>query len=168
MTYAHDLAGSLSALAKQQKTALCGTGPTDLTPMLMYQTKEQMGFVILMTDDIPEGVRAALGQCFADHGMATTVALISESYVKGWSGKMREEDIPKRGDLRKQFSEGDMSITEALTLAVFTADGERVTTVIPFTYDDDGKPCFHEPQTSTEVGGAVSHEVDSFFASFSA
>ena len=91
-------------------------------------------------------------------GTPLLIAITSDSFLAGLE---EEDEVPVPGELADRFSEGDLSVGEALVITVIDYDTTATTTrSIPYLIDDQGMPDYLEPSTYRQHNGVLlSHDV---------
>jgi hypothetical protein len=81
------------------------------------------------------------------------IAITADSFLAGLE---EEDDVPVPGELSDRFSEGDLTVGEALVITVIDyATTETITRSIPYLIDDQGMPDYLEASTYRQHNGVL-------------
>lgn len=154
---------------KQLKIYMC-TSKTETTnsPIPIIQWVNDQGEVQVIGFDleIPQ-LSLVINSLREQLGTPSVISFSSDAHFRVLSQDPASDkslENYQRGKMREDLENGDMTVKDALIVVVHTAT-ESCSSMVEYTYDDQGFPVFDEPTTTNRSEGLVGDSLVQAFVS---
>lgn len=157
MTTLDQMSEEVVRLALKLKATRCEEegGPEDVMPQLDVRGNNgKVGVAIVDDGDLIPFAIVQVAEQIDPSGLRF-VAFISDSYVKKFSER---PDYLRENQLRDEFDEGNMEVSEAIVVCVLDVHADVTKTVVTsYTYNEVGQPKFSDTPINgdDEYGGGI-------------
>lgn len=152
---------------KQLKVYMCtSVSETTNSPIPIIQWMNSSGEVQVIGFDleIPQ-LSLVINSLREQLGPPSVISFSSDAHFRVLS---KDSDHPldsyQRGQMREDFENGDMSVKDALIVVVSTPT-ESCSSMVEYTYDDQGLPIFDDPTVTNVSQGLVADSLAQAFIS---
>lgn len=154
---------------KQLKVYMCTSkAETTNSPIPIIQWMNNQGEVQVIGFDLEVPQLSLVVNSLREQlGTPSVVSFSSDAHFKTISQDPTSDaslENYERGQMRKDFENGDMTVKDALIIVVHTPT-ESCSSMVEYTYDDQGLPIFEEPTVTNKSQGLVSDSLVQAFVS---